>query len=266
MKPVPNSVGMIGPGQQFKANDDHAQRLIASGHARFDDGTTPAWDGIRWPGATVVILASGPSLTVEQCEQVQVWCKSAGGAGGAGAEQMRRCIAINTTFRRAPWADVLYACDAPWWRAADDETKRHGFRSHCEEAAAVFRGELWTQDDAARREFRINWVESQRAAGLGKRPGLIHQGGNGGYQAMNLAYHAGAKRLILLGFDMHGTHWHGKYENGLTNTPKHLFQVWIDNFAALARDLTAESVEVVNCSPGSALKCFPAMDLAEALR
>jgi hypothetical protein len=70
--------------------------------------------------------------------------------------------------------------------------------------------------------------------------------------------------MILLGFDMHGDHWHGKHE-GLPNPNPALFADWIQRFAVLATDLEAEGVEVVNCSPGTALRCFPTADLETAL-
>lgn len=203
------------------------------------------WQGIQWPGATVVILASGPSLTVEQCAEVHAWRHDL-------HVPMRRVIAINTTFRRAPWADALYACDASWWRIYRDEV------------GAGFMGERWTQDIQAR-ELGVRHVESQRAPGLGRRHGVIHQGGNSGYQAINIAFQAGARRIVLLGFDMHGTHWHGKYSNGLPNTQPWLFKEWIKNFDVLARDLETEGVEVVNCSPGSALHAFRTSPLEDAL-
>jgi len=246
LKAIPSSVAMIDAGQAFRVNDpEHAQQLLLSGHARLQDAPVE-WDGIQWPGATVVILASGESLTPLQCQQVLRWRKSAGAAA-------RRCIVVNTTFRRAPWADVLYACDAPWWR------KYHA------EVDETFWGERWTQDKEATREFGVRWIESRRAPGLGKTPGLIHQGGNGGYQAINLAYQAGASKIVLLGFDMHGTHWHGRYDNGLPNTSPHLFKTWIEGFSALAGDLERMGVDVVNCTPGSALQCFVMASLTETI-
>jgi hypothetical protein len=201
---------------------------------------------LQWPGATVVILASGPSLIPEQCADVSNWRAELNTSA-------RRVIAVNTTFRRAPWADVLYACDAPWWRV------------HIDEVREGFTGALWTQDKEAAREFGLNHIESTRLPGLGKRPGLIHQGGNGGYQAINLAYQAGAKKIVLLGFDMKGTHWHGAYTNGLANTAGHLFATWLKNFEGMAADLALGGIEVLNATPDSALKSFPAVGLEQAL-
>ena len=216
----------------------------------------PGWAGLRWPGATVVILASGQSLTSKDCGQVHAWRLDG---------ENKHVIAINTTFRLAPWADVLYGCDAPWWLVGDAESARKGFSSFHQEAMAMSSGQLWTQDARAHRDLGIRLIVSQMLPGLGKRPGVIHQGGNGGYQAINLAYQAGAAKIILLGFDMHGTHWHGKYANGLPNASRQLFSTWIANFDQLAVDLAKEGVVVKNCTRDTRLTCFEKADLSAQL-
>lgn len=202
---------------------------------------------LAWEGATVVILASGPSLSVEQCHVVRLWREM--------DRQHHKVIAINTTFRRAPWADVIYACDAPWWNVYHDEA-----RSFCE-------GELWTQDKASAARYGLHWIESAQQFGLSPTPGLIYQGTNSGYQAIGLAYDGGAVRMVLLGYDMHsqnGAHWHGVHPPGLD--PKMHFHVWIKRFEKLADDLEKAGVEVVNATPGSALPYFNRADLIAALR
>lgn len=204
------------------------------------------WKGLEWPGATVVIMAGGQSLTADQCADVLRW-RAVDPAGS------RRAIVINNTFLLAPWADVLYACDGAWWRV------------HAKSVDAVFNGERWTQDIEATRDFGIKRIESQRAPGLGRRPGVIHQGGNGGYQAINLAFQAGARKIVLLGYDMHGTHWHGEHGNGLPNTQAWLYAQWVKNFDVLAADLAVDGVQVVNATPGSRLQCFRHEPLREAL-
>lgn len=201
---------------------------------------------LQWEGATVVILASGPSLSVEQCEMVRVWRDV--------DPSTRKVIVINTTFRRAPWADVLYACDAPWWRAFHME------------ARGIFQGEMWTQDKISANTYGLRWIESSARQGLSQTPGLIYQNANSGAQAVGLAYDGGARRMILLGYDMHGrngAHWHGAHPQGLD--PKMHFDIWLRRFEILARDLDAAGVEVVNCTPGSAMTFFGTADLAKAL-
>ena len=52
-----------------------------------------------WRNQTVVCIASGPSLTQDQVDQVK----------GLNT------IAINDAYKLAPWANILYACDYQWW-------------------------------------------------------------------------------------------------------------------------------------------------------
>jgi uncharacterized Rossmann fold enzyme len=91
-----------------------------------------------------------------------------------------------------------------------------------------------------------------------------------------LAYHFGARRIILLGYDMQHTggkrHWHPDYPSGAVINGEVVRMDnatpvinWRGRFSALARDLERESVEVVNATRTSALRCFPQMKLEAAL-
>jgi predicted peroxiredoxin len=44
-----------------------------------------------------------------------------------------------------------------------------------------------------------------------------------------------------------------------------LFDEWIHKFKPIADDARAMGVEIVNCTPGSALTCFPTASIEEAL-
>lgn len=61
---------------------------------------------MRWE--TVFCVASGPSLTAEDCQKL---CG-------------QRIIVVNTSFRLVPFADVLYAGDRQWWEVYGAEAKR----------------------------------------------------------------------------------------------------------------------------------------------
>jgi hypothetical protein len=69
-----------------------------------------------------------------------------------------------------------------------------------------------------------------------------------------------------VGFDLHRPggrlHFFGNHPRPLRNEER--FQVGIRNFEIAASDIPPH-VEIVNATPGSALKCFPMMSLAEAL-
>lgn len=184
--------------------------------------------GKRWDGETVVIFGGGNSLTDEQITKVK--------------NSDFRFIAINDTYSRVDFADVLYACDYKWWDRYFEQI--------------IFNGELWTQDLRAKREFGLSWVLGRNKSGLGSD--CVHFGYNSGYQAINLAYLWGATRIILLGFDckdINGkSHWFGQHPNELNQ--KQNYAIWINSFAELAKDLVAQNVEVINCSMDSALECF----------
>jgi hypothetical protein len=69
---------------------------------------------------------------------------------------------------------------------------------------------------------------------------------------------------LLLGIDMRGDHYFGRYTNGCANTVPFRFAFFINQFVDYAKRIPA-GVEVVNCSLDSALECFPKMSLDEAL-
>lgn len=162
---------------------------------------------------------------------------------------------VNATFKMAPWADALYAADFRFWEVYIDKIR------------AGFRGEFWTVSEMARAKYGTYWMRCGREPGFSTEADTINGGGNSGYQAVHLAATFGAARILLLGFDMQRTggkaHWHGNHEGRLPNGVG--FPGWIRNFAALARDLKARGVEVVNCSRETALACFPRATIDEAL-
>lgn len=91
---------------------------------------------------------------------------------------------------------------------------------------------------------------------------------DGGTSAINLAYHFGAREIILLGYDMTGTRWlEGEWlaRHPLPRIPQAHFDRHMRPLPALARDCEAKGVKVINCSPISAVTCFERRDLKEFL-
>lgn len=186
-----------------------------------------------WGGRTVVCIASGPSLTPQDCEAVRA----------AGHPS----VVTNTTFRMAPWADVLFGFDAAWWR------------QHLEEVRGVFHGRLMTPSQVAGRLG----VESLYGA-----PWFQHAG-NSGASAIALALAGGAARVVLLGYDCargpaNESHWHGDHPDGLANCAS--MAHWPAQFEPVARRARKAGAVVLNASRRTALTCFERVDLQEALR
>jgi hypothetical protein len=192
------------------------------------------------------IIASGDSLTIEDCELVKEWRSDVSSAE-------KKVIVINSSFKIAKWADILYACDGEWWD------------KYYNEVNDVFQGSLYTICDRVSKIYGINWIASEDQQGLGED--IIHTGNNSGYQSINLAYLLGAKKIILLGFDMQRSlnkgHWHGDHPGSLNRHNN--FTGWLKKFPKLAEDLKNKDVEVINSTRLTALTCFKMKPLKEAL-
>lgn len=191
----------------------------------------------RWPGETFVLLGCGPSLTREDVEFCQ---------GKA------RVIAINDSYKLAAFADVVYACDRQWWRWHQGVPSFTGLKY----GLTVKRGEF----------PGVEVLQNTGDEGLELAPTGLRTGKNSGYQAINLAVHLGAVRILLLGYDMRvpkgqPTHWFG--EHPLFRRPP--FVVFLEKFPTIVKPLQQAGVTVINCTPQSALTCFPMASLRDTL-
>lgn len=189
------------------------------------------WVG-RWAGRTVVCIASGPSLTTEDCETVR--------ASG------HPTIVTNTTFKLCPWADALFGFDGAWWE------------HYRREIDLVFKG------------ARLTCHQKGRTAGgaeLIRQEPWFTNFHNSGANAISLAMTTGAAKIVMLGYDCQKTgekiHWHGDHPTGLGNCKS--MPKWKGFFKDVARRAAQRKIEVVNCSRETALRCFPRKDLAESL-
>lgn len=193
-----------------------------------------------WTGRTAVILASGPSL--------RSFIR-----GGSLPDHVKT-ITTNSTIFAYPKADVAFGLDFMWWKVHQAATRRDS------EAAC------WTTDRTAAERFGLNFVRGANETGL--HPKRVNSNGNSGFAAINFAALCGAKRILLLGFDMAlgvegQKHWHPEHSRPCVQAQ--CFGDWIHRSAALARGCEKAGVSVVNCSTRTALTCFPIMELEEAL-
>lgn len=186
-----------------------------------------------WEGATVLCVASGPSLTPDQLTRAR--------------RVAQHTIVVNDCYLLAPWADVLYWADLKWhkWHAARPE-----FLAFAGQRCTILNG---TQTGDAPGVFALR---NGGGEGLSTDPKAIKTGSNSGYQAINIATLSGAKRVILLGYDCKRTgsamHFFGNHPDG-TEPPYALMQT---RYKTMPPELEKLGVEVVNCTPGSALTMF----------
>ena len=182
-----------------------------------------------WRNRTVACLASGPSLTVEDC----VRARDSGWA----------TVVTNTTYQLCPWADALFAHDSQWWKA------------HIAGVRRCFAGRLFSPS----LHVLYRGVESL-AVNMQWRN--FH---NSGANAISLAMVCGASRIVLLGFDCALTggrsHHHGDHPGALRNCDT--IDKWPAQFAKVAAYADKRRILVFNASRVSALTCFPRVTLEQ---
>lgn len=191
-------------------------------------------------------LASGPSQNQADIDAVR----------GRGT-----VVAINNQLLAAPWADIFYSCDSSWFEHYTNIAKEPKMAR----AYMAFRGEKFSIDPKSA-AYGATVLKKESGGGLGAH--AIRTGHNSGYQVLNLAAHRGAKTVVLLGYDMGygpggSRHNHGDHPKGLGNFGQPA--MCVAAFPALARDLAAAGVNVVNCSRETALRCFKRMPLSQLL-
>lgn len=176
---------------------------------------------------TAVVIATGQSLCDEELRLVRM-------AHICGS--IDYVIAVsNAAIDKAPWADAMASMDKNWWQAYPDHKHFPG------------------------RKFSPHGYEDTEAFREGVRTFY-----NSGLYAMFIARDVyRATRLVLLGFDMHGTHYFGPHAGGgykpLVNTGKARFEEHIKQFHLFG------GCEVYNATQGSALNAYPKVNLREFL-
>ncbi len=183
----------------------------------------------------VVCIANGASLTREDVNL----CKN------------HIVYAVKEAYHIATWAKVMYCADGDWWQ------KTNG--------CAEFNGDKYTCDLDAANKWGLRYIKADNSIVWSKDKAVIATGGNSGFQAINLAYLHGATSIILLGYDygyINKKHW---YDDSLLNRQSRWsdYKDWIRRIDMASKQI---DIPVVNCSPLSAIECFPKMDIENALR
>lgn len=203
--------------------------------------TVPWW--LDWRGECVAIIASGPSAKVAPVELLR---------------DRIHVVVVNESFKLAPWAEVLYACDYAWWAL--------------HKGVKEFKGLKLSHDLRACNEFGLHRIEIEKVGAnelLVERPSYVGAGGASGFQALNLAVQFGATGVLMIGMDCtlaNGEHWHGRHPAPMNNPCESNVLRWRKAFDGAAGRLQSIGVDVVNCSPASALLNYPKLGVEQALK
>ena len=202
-------------------------------------------------GCDVIVAAGGPSFSMRQVRAIAM-------ARNAPASKLRIIAVNDAIYPLFGVADWLHACDWEWWHP-------HIQTVH------TFPGIKTTLSETVPAPWVTGYIENSGCEGFDPDPSRCRTGANSAYQAMHIAIHTGARRIILVGVDMRDgpaqeKHWFGDHPTAIGQHPVYYDSLMIPHFATLKPALEGRGIEVVNASPGSALTAFPMVDLETALQ
>lgn len=171
---------------------------------------------------------------------------------------LRRCslpiFGVNNTYRDLPLACWI-ACDPKW---------------HQEYSPVEIEGcDQWHWSAEICAIYGYRYIEGRWGNGLSTDRSYIHYGHSSSYQALGLARHYGCDPCLLVGFDMQyrpGVPRHyfgdlsadrGEYPAGLRKWSA--FDGLHEQYQTIADQ--KDRPTIINCTPGSALTCFPVVRL-----
>lgn len=174
----------------------------------------------------------------------------------------------------APWATVCYFADTRWWdwhhngRVVKVFSWRRFEKTEVRDAFAAFAGQKVSIENtgALIPDADVFLLHNYGWDGLSDKPNGLHTGSNSGYQAINIAYLAGAKRIILAGYDLRFPGGRSHAHNGhLIPVGEDRYHQYAKTYATMLPQLAKAGVEVIQTTLDSAVQCFTNRKLDEAL-
>ena len=196
-----------------------------------------------------VIIGTGPSLTYEQIDKVSSFKR----------------FGANRAFEFD--IDVVAGCNYQFWDYYWQEIK--DYRCH-----------KWTSHPEAKDKYSgLNYIEGRWQDGLSTDKSYICAHHGTGPQVVNLALHYGCEVMILIGWDMR---YPGKVNDRQYNAKRHYFgedaltdKHWPrtnsnGDLGGLIKEMETikpddYGIDIINCTPNSAMTCFPIMRLEDAI-
>lgn len=197
-------------------------------------------------GGTIFILGGGPSLTDSIVPELK----------------NKTILGINQAYQLGDWVDFCYSGDKRWFEWNKQKIKN-------------YKGTLYTSYPKFDLISYDNIINLGRISSYGisnKSRYSIAWNGNSGASAINIAYWLGAKRIVLLGFDMrrigNSFNWHKQYpriNRRNNNRYPNPYIKFLKCFRQIAIDAKRLGIEIINATPNSAIQVFPKTKLKELL-
>lgn len=203
-------------------------------------------------GKCAILAATGPSILdqVENINKLDI-----------------PIITVNNSFELFPKATAHISCNDDWWEYYWKTSK----------TLRELSADKYTWYKHIAEKFNIKYIKAIVKDGLSLDPRIIHINHGSGPMGINLALHLGVSKLLLVGHDMKFAEDYNGRLRIVGKTPRHFFgeypselQHWpsvkiglskpgvidglIEAYEKMVPYLT--TMEVVNCTPNSALNIF----------
>lgn len=224
-----------------------------------------------WDGADVWIIGGGPSITSsfgipeQLVYDVRTGVKSMSEFSPyMESIHNKHIIGINVAYRLGDWVDIMFCGDKSFiLKNAKSLKEFKGIKVSCHSIV----------DKPHQYWMKYTPKDNRKASGISENPYKVSWNLNSGAAAISLAYHLGAKRIILLGFDMNLTdkqqHFHDEYRRGKVLTDKRKrglpFERHLKGFPVIKKDADRLGIEIINTSLNSTITCFKKVPLKELL-
>ena len=222
-----------------------------------------------WEDGDVWIIGGGPSVTKQFGIPDKVVQSVLSGASPASVYSpymesihKKHVIGINVAFLLGDWVEMAFFGDG-------------GFFNQYFKQLTKFKGILVScNPDVQKYEWVKYLPKDSRGRGISENPKMVCWNNNSGAAAISVAANAGAKRIILLGFDMklddrNFQHWHNLYGKGNELDQRRLqhlpFDRHLRGFAPIKQDAKIRNIEIINASPDSRITEFPKFSVTELL-
>lgn len=222
-----------------------------------------------WEGGDVWIIGGGPSVPRQFGIPDEIIQKVVSGvlppsiySSYMSKLHNKHVIGINVAYLIGNWIDVVFFGDGGFFLQHQQElAKFPGLRVSCNP-----------------KTNGLNWVkyleqDGGHVKGISSNPRMVSWNHNSGAAAISLAAHTGAKKIILLGFDMklnltNNQHWHDIYKRGVIEGKRKKglpFDRHLRGFVEIAKDAQRMGISIINACPDSAITQFPRLSVNELL-
>jgi hypothetical protein len=190
-----------------------------------------------YDAGTVFILGGGPSINTTNFDLIKD----------------KPVIGVNDAYLLGEWVDICWFGDCRWYYWHKDRLKQYSglVATHC--------GQLLGKDP------RVKVCTRGKPAGIENKAHCVSWNRNSGASAINFAYQLGAKSLVLLGYDMRRVNEKPNWHDNHPSPHKNPYTGFLRVFPIIAKDAKALKMEIVNCTPGSKMDCFPIYELEDYL-